>query len=179
MSQLPIPESYWVIPDQFLAGEYPGHFTENLARLKLSAFLEAGITDFIDLTHPHELMPYEPILKELAPLYELDVKYMRISIQDRGVPNIETMLEILDTIDAALKQKRKVYVHCWGGIGRTGMAVGCHLVRHGETPKSAVAQVNQLYLTRPKNVFHSRSPETDEQIQFILDWREPTRYCEG
>jgi hypothetical protein len=179
MSQLPIPESYWVTPDQFLAGEYPGHFTERFARQKLSAFLEAGVTDFIDLTQPNELLPYEPLLKELAPIYDLDVRYTRIAIQDRGLPTIETTLEILDTIDAAIKRQRKVYIHCWGGIGRTGTIVGCYLVRHGETPRHAVTQVNALFHTRPPSIYHPRSPETDEQIQFILDWREPTRYCEG
>jgi len=36
------------------------------------------------------------------------------------------MHEILDTIDAALSAKRIVYVHCWGGVGRTGTVIGCH-----------------------------------------------------
>jgi protein-tyrosine phosphatase len=175
----PIPESYWVVPGQFLAGEYPGHYTEKLARQKLSAFLEAGITDFIDLTHSHELVPYESMLKELAPLYELKANYTRISIVDRGLPTIETMRQILDTIDEAIKRKRKVYVHCWGGIGRTGTVVGCYLVRHGETPKSAITQVNRLFLGRQRDPHQTRSPETDEQVQFILDWREQPRYCEG
>jgi protein-tyrosine phosphatase len=179
MSQTPIPEAYWVIPDQFLAGEYPGHNTEKFARQKLSAFLEAGITDFIDLTQSHELLPYDALLKELAPLYELNVNYTRIPIRDYGLPTYETMREILDAIDHALNKNRKVYVHCWGGIGRTGTTVGCYLVRHGETPKNAVAQVSALFHTRPFNINHPRSPETDEQIQFILDWHESPRYCEG
>lgn len=177
--ELPIPKSYWVIPDQFLAGEYPGHYDESVARKKLSAFLEAGITDFIDLTYPHELVPYEPILKELAPLYDLQPHYTRISIRDGRIPSPQTMLEILDTIDAAIKHRRKVYIHCWGGIGRTGTVVGCHLVRHGEQPKNAVAQVDKLYHSRQQDPLHTHSPETEEQVQFILDWREPTRYCEG
>jgi len=179
MSPIPIPESYWVEDDRFLAGEYPGHSVERIARQKISAFLEMGITDFIDLTRPHELVSYEPLLKELAPIYELETYYKRISIQDHGLPTVEIMREILDTIDEALKNERKVYVHCWGGIGRTGMAVGCYLVRHGETPKKAVAQVDKLFHTRPKNFYFAHSPETDEQVQFILDWREPPRYCEG
>ena len=131
-----------------------------------------------DLTHAHELVPYEPLLKELAPLYELEVNYTRISIRDRGIPTVEAMRRILDTVDEAIEKKRKVYVHCWGGIGRTGTVVGCYLVRHGETPKHALAEVDKLFRTRP-NIYDSHSPETDEQFQFILDWREPPRYCEG
>ena len=175
----PIPEAYWVVPDQFLAGEYPGHYTERIARRKLSAFLEAGVTDFVDLTHPHELVPYESLVKELALLYGLKASYTRIPIQDRSIPTDETMRQILDTVDESVNQKRKVYVHCWGGIGRTGMVVGCYLVRHGEMPKNAVMQVNGLFLTRPKSLYAPCSPETDEQVQFILDWHEGPRYCEG
>ena len=41
------------------------------------------------------------------------------------------MTRILDDVDAALADGGAVYVHCWGGIGRTGTVVGCWLVRHG------------------------------------------------
>ena len=41
------------------------------------------------------------------------------------------MSRILDDVDAALADGRTVYVHCWGGIGRTGTVVGCWLMRHG------------------------------------------------
>ncbi|WP_374108489.1 hypothetical protein [Nostoc sp. XA010] len=34
----------------------------------------------------------------------------------------------LPPIDRALNGQEKVYVHCWGGIGRTGIVVGCYLV---------------------------------------------------
>ena len=30
------------------------------------------------------------------------------------------MQEILDAVDRALAAGRNVYLHCWGGIGRTG-----------------------------------------------------------
>ncbi|MDD2920862.1 MAG: hypothetical protein PHQ36_01125 [Anaerolineales bacterium] len=179
MTSLPIPESYWVVPDKFLAGEYPGSYDERIARQRISAFLNAGINDFIDLTAANELVSYEPLLKELAPLYELDVNYARIPIRDHRVPSAETMRHILDAIDESIERSRRVYIHCWGGVGRTGIAVGCYLVRHGETPKRAVAQVDNLFHTRPKNPYFSHSPETEEQIQFVLDWRESPRYCEG
>ena len=38
---------------------------------------------------------------------------------------------ILDEIDGAILNGKTVYVHCLGGIGRTGTVVGCYLVRHG------------------------------------------------
>ena len=50
------------------------------------------------------------------------------------------MASILDAIDAALDGGKTVYVHCWGGVGRTGTVVGCWLVRHGKTGDEALRQ---------------------------------------
>ena len=63
MKKLPIVESYWVEENRFLAGEYPGEYNPEITRRRLDAFLETGITTFIDLTQPHELPPYEIHLK--------------------------------------------------------------------------------------------------------------------
>ncbi len=184
---IPIVESYWVEPGRFLAGEYPGGFNVEAARRRIDAFLKAGINTFIDLTHPQELASYESMLKEQAQLYKMDAAYHRFAIRDHYVPSVETMARILDTIDEALGAGRNVYVHCYGGIGRAGTTVGCYLVRHGQTNQQALMQVNKLFNTRPKNPYYPNSPETPEQIQFVLNWREipgavhqsKQDFCEG
>ena len=38
-----------------------------------------------------------------------------------------------------------VYVHCWGGIGRTGTTVGCWFVRHGRTGDQALAEIAERW----------------------------------
>ncbi len=187
MAKLPIIESYWVEDNRFLAGEYPGSFNPEQARKKLDVFLEAGINTFLDLTQPHELVPYKSILMEQAHIYDIDAQYHRFAIRDHGVPSAQTMQAILDTIDDALDKKRKVYIHCWGGVGRTGTVVGCYLVRHGNPNKQALEIVNKLYKTRPHDPFMPGSPETEEQIQFVMNWREIPKplhrskqnFCEG
>jgi hypothetical protein len=172
VSRQPISESYWVEPNRFLAGEYPGSFDPETARRRLEAFLEAGITIFVDLTQSQELAPYEAILKEQAQAYGLTVTYQRISIRDYGTPSRETMAHILNTIDNALASGQTVYVHCWGGVGRTGTAVGCYLVRHGRTGEQALGQIAEWWQHVPKRSKYSRSPETDEQCEFIRNWCE-------
>lgn len=166
----PIPESYWVDPGHFLAGEYPGHYDEIVAHRRISAFLECGITGLIDMTNPHELVPYEPILRELSSVYSLNTSYTRIPIQDFGLPSRETMQDILNTIDAALARGANVYLHCWGGVGRTGTAVGCYLVRHGMTGEHALGLLAEWWSQVPKRAFHPRSPETDGQMEFVRNW---------
>ena len=187
MTRIPIIESYWVEENLFLAGEYPGSYNPEDARRRLDAFLESGIRTFIDLTQPHELVPYEPVLKEQARIYGYMAVYHRFAIRDHGVPSVQTMTLILDTIDSAVQSGSPVYVHCWGGVGRTGTVVGCYLVRHGMSPKKALERVNALYMTRPHDYFLVRSPETEEQADFVRNWRaapssghkSKQRYCEG
>jgi protein-tyrosine phosphatase len=77
------------------------------------------------------------------------------------------MQSILDTIDLELQAGHGVYVHCWGGIGRTGTVIGCWLKRHGR------ADLPELWKTCPKSRTYPDSPQTDEQRRFIADWNEP------
>lgn len=187
MTKTPIIESYWVKENLFLAGEYPGSYNPEEARRKIDSFLECGIRTFIDLTQPHELVPYEPILREQAGIFDYQTSYQRFAIRDHGVPSIQTMSLILDAIDSAIENNSPVYVHCWGGVGRTGTVVGCYLVRHGMTPKQALARVAELYGTRPKDFYLPTSPETEAQFEFVRGWRETPsaghkskqRFCEG
>ena len=168
----PIPESYWVEPGRFLAGEYPGRYYGEQLRQRLDKFLDFGINTFIDLTDPDELSPYLPELVDQARYYESEIHYKRLTITDFDIPTPETMKAILDEIDAALAADRKVYLHCFGGIGRTGTVVGCYLVRRGHTGQAALDQLAEWWQNVPKRRFWPRTPETDEQINFIRNWKE-------
>lgn len=169
-SQLPIPESYWVEPGRFLAGEYPGRYDAEQTRRRLDALIEAGIDTFIDLTKEDENIPYENMLKEQSQIYDRDARYYRFPIGDFGLPTPELMKTILDKIDQSLQAGGRVYVHCWGGIGRTGTTVGCYLVRRGLSGEEALRQLARWWREVPKSRIHIHSPETLEQRVFVRDW---------
>ncbi len=187
MSKLPIPESYWVEANRLLAGEYPGARDPETARRRMDAFLEAGVNTFINLTAEGELPSYEEILREQAKIYGVEPAHLRFPIPDFGVPSSKIMTAILDAVDEALAGGRCVYFHCWAGVGRTGMVVGCYLVRHGTPNERALAEVNRLFKTRPQSLLQPRSPETDAQIEFVRNWwddpdalrRRLKCFCEG
>ena len=168
----PISESYWVEPGRLLAGEYPGGYDEEQARKRIDLFIQAGFNTFIDLTQPNEMLPYINILNEQAQTHHTDIKYQRFPIGDFGLPAHEQMMSILDAIDAELKAGRKIYLHCWGGIGRTGTTVGCYLVRGGKTGEEALSQLAEWWKSVPKSFYHSHSPETYDQMEFIRNWPE-------
>lgn len=168
----PILESYWVLPGHLLAGEYPGRFNEEVTRNRLDALIQAGFNMFVDLTQPHENVPYVGILREAARPYEVNVMHQRFPIGDFDLPTFEQMNAILDALDKGLEAGHKVYLHCWGGIGRTGMAVGCYLVRQGRTGTEALDQLAAWWSGVPKSLYHPHSPETRQQTDFILHWAE-------
>lgn len=179
---MPRPHSncYWVRPGALLAGEYPGDLDDTAALGKLRALLDAGVTFFLDLTEPYEpglvapLQPYLPLLEAEATARGQRVTHRRLSIRDYGVPRSRSeMRAILDTLDAAVAAGERVYVHCWGGIGRTGTVVGCYLVRHGLTGTAALAQIAEWWGTVEKSAWHPRSPQTDAQINYVRHWQEP------
>jgi len=172
IDKVPIPASYWVIRGKFLAGEYPGSRDAGEARERLNALLHAGIDTFIDLTYEDERPSYQALLNEIAKPGDRAIHYQRFPFPDFGTPPLASMKAALDALDAALENRGKVYLHCVGGIGRTGMTVGCYLVRHGHSGPQAMAKLASLYRNAAQRAVFPRSPENQRQIAFILDWKE-------
>jgi len=127
----------WVVPGRLAAGPYPRDLPELHA---------AGIDAFLDLTEAGELPAY--------PVEE--VEHRRAPIRDFGTPSVAEMEAILGVLDELLAGGRTVYLHCRGGIGRTGTVLGCYLVRQGQTAEEALASID--------------GPETDEQRAFVRAW---------
>jgi protein-tyrosine phosphatase len=165
MLQKPIENCYWVVPGKFLAGEYPRDKAEESSRNKIHSFVQSGITAFIDLTEENEgLLHYSQLLESAS--------YQRFPIRDVSTPaSIALTTDILDSIDRHVLHGEIVYLHCWGGVGRTGVIVGCWLSRHGFTGDAALARLKELWHECPKST-HRKSPETTEQEQYIVTWQE-------
>ena len=156
--------SYWVLPGQLLAGEYPGGTTPELTRARLAGLLERGIDCFLDLTQPQELDPYESALPSAS-------RYLRRPIVDHGTPrHRDEMAEILGCLRVALGEGRRVYLHCRAGIGRTGMVAGCLLVERGLAGEDALAELNRLWRQSARSKQWPSVPETADQIEYVRRW---------
>jgi protein-tyrosine phosphatase len=170
--------TYWVVPLKLLAGEYPGDEDSVKTRKKIKQFLAAGIRHFIDLTELHEknrslleLVPYDAILAEEAQNSGIETTYQRLSIRDNSVPSdSEHLAEILLAIDSRIREEGAVYLHCWGGIGRTGLVVACWMQEHGRTSDDALAELSAKWSTVEKIYRKPESPETQSQLSWIKSW---------
>ncbi len=100
--------------------------------------------------------------------------HLRCPIQDVSITDTATLHRILDHIDVALSGEGTVYVHCWGGIGRTGMVAGALLVRRGLPPSGALHVVNAAWRGTAKAQLAKyatrTSPETVEQMRVVAEW---------
>ena len=161
----PIEKCYWVVPGKLLAGEYPRNLDEASSREKLGRLADAGVTAFIDLTEAGEgLEPYAHLLDGPS--------HQRFPIRDVSVPaSPELTRDALDAIDGHLAEGRTVYVHCWGGVGRTGVIIGCWLARHREPGAAALELLQDLWQEDPR-AGTRQSPETDEQREYVRGWGE-------
>jgi ADP-ribosylglycohydrolase len=164
---LPLPNSYWVLPGQLLAGEYPGAATAEATRSRLQRLLAAGIGCFFDLTQPGEVAPHPPYESELP----AGIEYLRAPITDHGIPKERTqMAAILETLSRALDSGRPVYLHCRAGIGRTGMVAGCLLIERGLTADQALTELNRVWQQSARASRWPSVPETAEQTRYVRTW---------
>ncbi|MHB8865327.1 MAG: protein-tyrosine phosphatase family protein [Pirellulaceae bacterium] len=173
----PTPWSYWVVDGQLLAGAFPGALDPLDHRLKIKTLVVAGIRTIINLMeeaesdhHGRPFAAYEQVATQTASPEAMDCA--RYSIRDLSVPRPQLMSEILEHIDRSLADGRPVYVHCWGGVGRTGTVIGCWLLRHGLAKRGRVFTTLTRLRRQDAERGNRMSPETEAQRQFVLNWPE-------
>jgi protein-tyrosine phosphatase len=158
----------YFIPDKALFGSYPTQqivdFLENL-----------GVRIFIDLTNKNE--------SKITP-YQTQYKYINYPIADRKIPkNWKTfsclVLKICDLI-SKLEKGEKVYIHCKGGHGRSGLLVACiFCYYYNISSDEALLQTNKCHSTRVDMREKWRrlgSPQGKRQKDFVHKFFHPIKF---
>lgn len=174
---VPIKNSYLLDRNLNLyAGEYPGAKDKEECRMKVQDPLAWDkFCHFYDLTETGELTPYACYLKEQQ-------HYHRFPIPDCGIPSstvsvrrlIEEIIYNATHKDSYYGNKGKTYIHCWGGVGRTGTIVAClyaYLLKDKGLTKEEIYQqaMQHLYdsFSRCPKSKYRKIPDTQEQEEFI------------
>lgn len=157
--------AYWLTPGRVLAGEYPGDRDSCRRDEKVNLLVDHGVRTFVDLTTPKDpLSPYEASVHRVEAARGLDLSYMRCPIPDQSVVSAETYEDIVRSIHAAA-ERGVVYVHCWGGVGRTGTVAGCLFVEDGMTETEALDALQAARAGTRKA--HRPAPENARQTEAI------------
>jgi len=184
----PIPNSYWATPSlvacEFPYCPYPTKMggrtisTKDIGggKQKIDDLLLAGVRTFIDLTEPRELFPYYPHLSSRCSQLGIDVRsveYHNFPIRDRSLPaSIQDVRQILEVLKDNEGRGRVSAVHCRGGIGRTGLVVGCWLVESGvaQDGDDALKRIAVQWREVEKCKRFPVSPETGPQFEFVRNF---------
>mmetsp|Transcript_70304 Transcript_70304/g.217451 ORF Transcript_70304/g.217451 Transcript_70304/m.217451 type:complete len:212 (+) Transcript_70304:234-869(+) len=197
----------WLLPQRLLAGRYPyanPGYCDSLSEAdkqlnalvqdaKVSAFvcLQAELPPQADRRSwpprgvhvpgfPGRFLPYGERAQEVASALGRKVDFVHEPIQDLGVPSRSQLSDLLARLESMLLAGEVVYLHCWGGRGRTGVVAACLLSNlfPDRTADDCLELVQSAYSSRgdSKDVGQlALSPQTPEQRAFVRDWIKDAR----
>lgn len=173
MTRKPFPQCFWIHEGLLCAGCYPGDPDRETRDAKLHGLLDCGIRRVVSLMAATErgrngrpFEPYVPRLHELAAERDVVVECVNLPIRDACAPSPPSLQKILETIEMGLREQTPTYLHCWGGHGRTGTVIACHLIQKGHSPQQAIDALLHLRADLPKN----QHPFEGDQEQFVRSW---------
>lgn len=145
--------------------------------------VEARFDTYVNLMEEEELTrfrPYADIITykcaQLKPPRADRLEFLHYPLVDGGVPlDGSSFLSFVFDVYLRLVSGRRLYVHCWGGHGRSGMvaAVILAIIQKNKSPDEAIKLCQELHAQRKYNPGH-RSPEPT-QIPFVREMIERVR----
>jgi hypothetical protein len=179
----PTPYCNWVIKDRVMAGGYPACLDDKENDELLTVLMrDMGIDTFVCLQSevrpdvPDSVWragraprPYTRDIRRLMTshrdaLPNANIDFLHLPIVDGSVTADDLVDRFCDELVGKVLSGRRLYVHCWGGHGRTGTIIAVMLGRmYDVTTAQALARTQQLHDIRgdPQNV---GSPSTHVQV---------------
>jgi len=159
--------------DQAYFGCYPN-------KEQFHELIDEGFTYFVDLTTLRERRLFAFDYSLHISKFE-NVSYLNFSIIDNNVPvNQELFLEFISFLTSLIRQKKKIYIHCKGGHGRSSLIVAsllCHLYTY--TPSKAFSLTKACHEKRMdlKEKYRGMScPQLYTQRKYIIDIYQRKKY---
>jgi len=186
----PIAESNWVVPGKLIAGAFPGYISDLETERALIKILNTGVSKFVCMQEEYNIAikeedwrknlhvrasvvrPYfadvQRIMenKSIHPTLNTDVVNMTFDhcpIKDCSTVADEIVFNLAKDLVKAIYDGEVIYLHCWGGHGRTGIMVCLMLhLMYGLTANEALERCQFLHDIRKMPIIVS-SPQTFSQ----------------
>ncbi len=163
-------KTYWVVKNAFMAGALPA-INDNSGVIKIDPFIVKHNFDvFINLMEENERDHDGNLLPDYSKLLPDHILFIRLPIRDMDIPSPMEAWRLVDLLGVFLAHDKKVYIHCWDGLGRTGTLVGCYLLQNGMAERKNVMR-RIKGLKSGSGLEEYDSPQTKEQKQFVLTWQ--------
>jgi hypothetical protein len=127
----------WVAYDRVARGEQPPIALEAFEQLK-----DLGLTAVLSLRERddkardlagrwHEAYRVED---EQALCAAVGLRFRHVACTDYATPTPEEVAQALTIMDNELASGQRIFVHCFAGVGRTGVVTGAWRIAHGADP---------------------------------------------
>ena len=193
----PTDESNWVLPDRLLVGAYPASMNDEENDRWLGDVIKQGVTTFVCLQREYQntgvteamwrsgnaLRPYYqeavPMLAKLQARAAADphggyerlakeLELVHFPIEDCNVGEDGEVLKLCENLAERVRNGECLYVHCWGGHGRTGTVVCIMLfLLYGLPPAEGMRRCQFVHDLR-KIPIDVGSPQTQTQRNQVV-----------
>lgn len=146
----------WIEKRILAASAMPGLYND--LSEDIDFLMENQIGTVVSLTED----PLPPVLFNSA-----GIKLIHMPVVDFSVPTFEQADDFIKIVQQHYKTQFAVLVHCWAGMGRTGLMVACYFAW-----KNKISGAEAIELAR---LIDQRYIQSLTQEKFVIDWANKQR----
>lgn len=171
----PTDYSNYMIPGQVVLGSSPGYnsWRGNEFTKEINQLLDKGKIDtFVCLRGEWSLEEYKTKYPELVDKTAKKVTFIHFPIDDFSTAEEQSTIQFVNELANRVRQGRKMYIHCQGGHGRTGLiAISLFIALYGVGHEEAHKLINQYHDCRQRcwDIGGNNMPEAEEQLYQIKE----------
>ena len=144
----------------------PGRY-EKLSR-SFQEVKKLSIDQILSLVSMEETEQKSPFYAEAIKTNDMPCEYLAYPITDAGVPDDHhDFARFVEEAAGRLRERKRLLIHCSGGIGRTGTMACCILIALGLSEDEAETIVRKAIAR----------PETSEQRSFVHWYAQRVKNC--